>query len=146
MLGLDPRLRDEFTLIVDNRDKVEMGIGRNPGDKTSALEVAERLGVAAAKGQAGVEPRDIAWPQDVENKRELERTITKVVPFEMGISDREYLPQCRVVLGKPAHCVGSGVGLTKMQEMHLFEIIRAKEKLKSLPLRKLSLFSMINQD
>ncbi|KPF88871.1 MobF family relaxase [Novosphingobium sp. AAP93] len=79
------RIRDELTLIVDNRDKVEMGVGRNPGDKTSALEVTERLGAAAAKGQAAGRPQDITRPQDLENKRELERTITKVVPFEMGI-------------------------------------------------------------
>ena len=79
------RLREELTLIVDNRDRVEMGIGRNPGDKTSALEVTERLGAAAAKGQAAGKPQQISRPQDVENKRELERTIAKVVPFEMGI-------------------------------------------------------------
>lgn len=79
------RLRDELTLIVDNRDKVEMGIGRNPGDKTSALEVTERLGAAAAKGLTAGKPQEITRPQDVESKRELERTITKVVPFEMGI-------------------------------------------------------------
>lgn len=77
------RLRDELTLIVDNRDKVAMGIDRNPGDKTSALEVAERLGAAAAKGQAtgnapAPEPKGKEPP-------ERERTITKVVPFEMGI-------------------------------------------------------------
>ena len=77
------RLRDELTLIVDNRDKVELGIGRNSGDKTSALEVTERLGAAAAKGQAAgkapaPEPKGKEPP-------ELERTITKVVPFEMGI-------------------------------------------------------------
>jgi hypothetical protein len=77
------RLRDELTLIVDNRDKVELGIGRNTGDKTSALEVTERLGAAAAKGQeAGKLPEP-----ETEAKRppELERTITRVVPFEMGI-------------------------------------------------------------
>jgi len=77
------RLRDELTLIVDNRDKVELGISRNPGDKTSALEVTERLGAAAAEGQAAgkapaPEPKGKEPP-------ELERTITKVVPFEMGI-------------------------------------------------------------
>ena len=77
------RLRDELTLIVDNRDKVELGIGRNSGDKTSALEVTERLGAAAAKGQSAgkvpaPEPKGREPP-------ELERTITKVVPFEMGI-------------------------------------------------------------
>jgi conjugative relaxase-like TrwC/TraI family protein len=77
------RLRDELTLIVDNRDRVAMGIGRNTGDKTSALEVTERLGAAAAKGQAAgnapaPEPKGKEPP-------ERERTITKVVPFEMGI-------------------------------------------------------------
>lgn len=77
------RLRDELTLIVNNRDKVEMGIGRNPGDKTSALEVTERLGAAAAKGQSASK----APEPEAESKKppELERTITRVVPFEMGI-------------------------------------------------------------
>ena len=79
------RLRDELTLIVDNRDKVEMGIGRNPGDKTSALEVTERLGAAAAKGQAAGKPQEVDKLQAVERPLELERTITKVVPFEIGI-------------------------------------------------------------
>jgi hypothetical protein len=73
------RLRDELTLIVDNRDKVELGIGRNTGDKTSALEVTERLGAAAAKGQ------EAGKPQEVEKHPELERTIERVKPFEMGI-------------------------------------------------------------
>lgn len=79
------RLRDELTLIVDNRDKVEMGIGRNPGDKTSALEVTERLGAAAAKGQAAGKPQEVGKLQEAEKMPELERMITKVVPFEMGI-------------------------------------------------------------
>ena len=77
------RLRDELTLIVDNRDKVGVGIGRNPGDKTSALEVTERLGAAAAKGQAA--EKAPAPEQKGKEPPELERTITKVVPFEMGI-------------------------------------------------------------
>lgn len=77
------RLRDELTLIVDSRDKVAMGIDRNPGDKTSALEVTERLGAAAAKGQAG--GKAPAPEQMGKEPPELERTITKVVPFEMGI-------------------------------------------------------------
>jgi len=77
------RLRDELTLIVDNRDRVAMGIGRNPGDKTSALEVTERLGAAAAKGQAAGRPPELE--AKVKEPPELERTITKVLPFEMGI-------------------------------------------------------------
>ncbi|GEO00399.1 hypothetical protein NSE01_22310 [Novosphingobium sediminis] len=77
------RLRDELTLIVDNRDKVGVGIGRNLGDKTSALEVTERLGAAAARGQAaGKAP---APEPKGKEPLELERTITKVLPFEMGI-------------------------------------------------------------
>jgi conjugative relaxase-like TrwC/TraI family protein len=73
------RLRDELTLIVDNRDKVELGIGRNAGDKTSALEVTERLGTAAAKGQ------EAGKPPEPQKHAELERTIERVKPFEMGI-------------------------------------------------------------
>ena len=44
------RLRDELTLIVDSRDKVGRGISANLGEKSSAAEVTERLGQAAAKG------------------------------------------------------------------------------------------------
>ena len=74
------RLRDELTLIVDNRDKVEVGIGRNAGDKTSALEVTQRLRAAAAKGQEAA--RDSGEPK---RQPELERTLERVRPFEIGI-------------------------------------------------------------
>lgn len=74
------RLRDELTLVLDNRDKVEVGLDRNPGDKTSALEITERLGAAAAKGQQAGLPKDEAQP-----KPELERSIERVRPFEIGI-------------------------------------------------------------
>ncbi|MBU6189589.1 MAG: hypothetical protein KGR68_09750 [Betaproteobacteria bacterium] len=74
------RLRDELTLILDNRDKVAVGLERNPGEKTSALEIAERLGAAAAKGQQAGLPRE-----EVQPKPELERTIERVRPFEIGI-------------------------------------------------------------
>lgn len=73
------RLRDDLTLIVDNRDKLELGIGRNPGDKTSALEVTQRLGAAAAKGQ---EAGKALEPQKAQ---ELERSIDRIRPFEIGI-------------------------------------------------------------
>ena len=46
------RLRDKLTLIVDNREKLESAVERNDGAKTSALEVAGRLGKAAANGIA----------------------------------------------------------------------------------------------
>ena len=74
------RLRDELTLILDNRDKVAVGLERNPGEKASALEITERLGVAAAKGQQAGLPRE-----EVQPKPELERTIERVKPFEIGI-------------------------------------------------------------
>ena len=74
------RLRDELTLILDSRDKVAVGLERNPGDKTSALEITERLGAAAAKGQQAELPREEAQP-----KPELERSIERVRPFEIGI-------------------------------------------------------------
>jgi len=79
------RLRDELTLIVDNRGEVEMEVSRNPGDKPSALGVTERLGAAAAKGQAADKPQEVGKLQEAEKMPELERTITKVMPFEMGI-------------------------------------------------------------
>jgi len=44
------RLHDELTLDLDNRDRVEVGLGCNAGDKTSAFEVTERVAAAAAKG------------------------------------------------------------------------------------------------
>lgn len=73
------RLRDELALIVENRDKVELGIGRNAGDKTSALEVTERLGAAAARGQ------EAGKPPEPNRTAELERTLERVRPFEIGI-------------------------------------------------------------
>ena len=74
------RLRDELTLILDNRDKVAVGLERNPGEKTSALEITERLGAAAAKGQQAGLPRE-----EVQPRPELERSIERVKPFEIGI-------------------------------------------------------------
>lgn len=61
------RLRDQLTLIVDNRDKLEAAVGRNDGAKTSALEVTDRLGKAAAKGLS----KGLAKGQ--ENTRDRER-------------------------------------------------------------------------
>ncbi|MBC2663706.1 hypothetical protein H7F50_18475 [Novosphingobium flavum] len=73
------RMRDELTLIVDRRDQVELGIGRNPGYKTTALEVTERLGAASAQGQAA------GKAAEPERHAELERTIERVKPFEIGL-------------------------------------------------------------
>ena len=63
------RLRDRLTLIVDNRDRLEAGIARNEGSKTSALEVTQRLGKAAAKGLD--KENEAKQPEQKENKREI---------------------------------------------------------------------------
>jgi len=77
------RLRDSLTLIVDDRDRVGTGLSRNAGDKTSALEVTMRLGAAAEKGAAlGLEK---ARGQPADRKPELERTIERSRPFEIGL-------------------------------------------------------------
>src|SRR3546814_3190731 len=49
-------LRGHLTLVVDSTDKLGRAISQNTGEKTSALEVTERLREAAAKGQAAGSP------------------------------------------------------------------------------------------
>ena len=49
-------------------------------DGKQALEITERLGAAAAKGQQAGLPRGEGQP-----KPELERSIERVRPFEIGI-------------------------------------------------------------
>src|SRR3546814_4399479 len=49
-------LRDHLTLVVDSTDKLGRAVSQNTGEKTSALEVTERLREAAAKGQAAGSP------------------------------------------------------------------------------------------
>ena len=72
------RLRDGLTLFVDNAGKLEATVERNPGMKRSALETADLLRDAAAKGAA--KGRDTPIER---TPPELDRTITK--PFEIGI-------------------------------------------------------------
>src|SRR3546814_10175566 len=50
------RLRDHLTLVVDSTDKLGRAVSQNTGEKTSALEVTERLREAAATGQAAGSP------------------------------------------------------------------------------------------
>lgn len=74
------RLRDHLTLVVDSAAKLGKAAAQNAGDKTSALEVTERLRSAAAKGQAaGVSVRESS------NKQPPELTKERVKPFEIGI-------------------------------------------------------------
>lgn len=76
------RLRDGLTLYVDNADKLEASVERNPGMKRSALETVNQLRDAAAMGQAKGNARDKA-PEPRREPPELDRSITK--PFEIGI-------------------------------------------------------------
>ena len=74
------RLRDHLTLVVDSAAKLGKAAAQNAGDKTSALEVTERLQSAAAKGQAaGVSVSESS------NKQPPELTKERVKPFEIGI-------------------------------------------------------------
>lgn len=77
------RLRDELTLIVDSRKKVGIGIDRNPGDKTSALEVTDRLAAAAAHGQKIGAVQVQARPKESVNEKTKE--LERAKPFEIGL-------------------------------------------------------------
>lgn len=74
------RLRDHLTLVVDSAAKLGKAAAQNTGDKTSALEVTERLRSAAAKGQASGMPVN-----DHQAKQPPELAKERVKPFEIGI-------------------------------------------------------------
>lgn len=76
------RLRDGLTLFVDNADKLEAAVERNPGMKRSALETVNQLRDAAATGQAKGKASDRSQ-EPAREPPELDRSITK--PFEIGI-------------------------------------------------------------
>jgi conjugative relaxase-like TrwC/TraI family protein len=44
------RVRDELTMVVDDREKLERQLDRNPGNKTSALETLGRLAIDGKQG------------------------------------------------------------------------------------------------
>ena len=79
------RLRDELTLIVDNRDKVGRGIATNLGEKTSATETTERLGLAAAKGRRASQIQATNHELPVEREKAPELTKERIKPFEIGL-------------------------------------------------------------
>jgi len=51
------RVRDELTMIVDDREKLERQLDMNPGNKTSALETLGRLEIDGRK-EPGAQPRE----------------------------------------------------------------------------------------
>ena len=74
------RLRDHLTLVVDSADKLGKAVAHNTGEKTSALEVTERLREAAANGLAAG-----ASNKDDHSKKPPELTKERTKPFEIGI-------------------------------------------------------------
>lgn len=74
------RLRDHLTLVVDSADKLGRAVAQNTGEKTSALEVTERLREAAAKGLAAG-----AATKEDQSKQPPELAKERTKPFEMGI-------------------------------------------------------------
>lgn len=74
------RLRDHLTLVVDSADKLGRAVSQNTGEKTSALEVTERLREAAAKGQAAGSPN-----KEDHSKKPPELVKERTKPFEIGI-------------------------------------------------------------
>ena len=79
------RLRDELTLIVDNRDKVGRGISTNLGEKSSAAEIAQRLGEGAAKGIRAAQVQRINQAPKVERENAPELAKERARPFDFGI-------------------------------------------------------------
>ena len=79
------RLRDELTLIVDNRNKVGRGIATNLGEKTSAAETTERLGLAAAKGRRASQIQATNHELPVEREKAPVLTKERIKPFEIGL-------------------------------------------------------------
>ncbi|WP_337847876.1 MobF family relaxase [Sphingomonas sp.] len=52
------RVRDELTMVVDDKEKLERQLDMNPGNKTSALETLGRLDIDSKKGSAPREKFD----------------------------------------------------------------------------------------
>ena len=66
--------------MVDSADKLGKAVAHNTGEKTSALEVTERLREAAAKGLAAG-----AATKEDQSKQPPELTRERTKPFEIGI-------------------------------------------------------------
>jgi hypothetical protein len=52
------RVRDELTMVVDDKEKLERQLDMNPGNKTSALETLGRLDIDGKKGPEAREKFD----------------------------------------------------------------------------------------
>lgn len=74
------RLRDHLTLVVDSAAKLARAVSQNTGEKTSALEVTERLREAAAKGLAAG-----SASKDDPSRKPPELAKERIKPFEIGL-------------------------------------------------------------
>lgn len=73
------RLRDHLTLVLDNAARLGGAMTHSKGEKASALEVTQRLQVAAEVGVSKTREQDAAQPAE----RELQRGRSRAV--DLGI-------------------------------------------------------------
>ncbi|MGB3740284.1 MAG: TrwC protein, partial [Pontixanthobacter sp.] len=73
------RLRDHLTLVLDNSQKLGTAVARHRGEKSSALEVTERLRSSAARGTG----HDHVQPDPKREEKEL--TPNKSKALDLGI-------------------------------------------------------------
>jgi ATP-dependent exoDNAse (exonuclease V) alpha subunit len=69
------RLRDQLTLVVDSAAKLGAAVSRNRGEKSSALEVTERLKAAAQVGVSKTAPEQVSKASEKELAKERTRNI-----------------------------------------------------------------------
>ncbi|AIT82527.1 MobF family relaxase [Novosphingobium lubricantis] len=76
------RVRDELTMIVDDKEKLERQLDMNPGNKTSALETLGRLDIDGKKGP-GAQPREKFDPGPIDgvDLSDLPPLVTDLPPL-----------------------------------------------------------------
>ncbi|RVT38667.1 MobF family relaxase [Sphingobium algorifonticola] len=88
------RVRDELTMIVDDREKLARQLDMNPGNKTSALETLGRLDIDGRKG-GGAQPRETFDPGPIVgvNLSDLPPLPTDLPPLPDGAAPPAKDPQ-----------------------------------------------------
>ncbi len=77
------RVRDELTMIVDDKEKLERQLDHNAGNKTSALETVGRLDIDGKKGGAKPVKFD-PGPIDGINLADQPDILADLPPFRTG--------------------------------------------------------------
>ncbi|MFD1103573.1 MULTISPECIES: MobF family relaxase [Sphingobium] len=85
------RVRDQLTMVVDDRDKLSRQLDLNPGDKTSALETLGRLDIDGRKGPG---PRDKSDPGPIDgvDVSDLPPLPADLPPFADGAGPAQRAP------------------------------------------------------